>query len=488
MKVGMDRRADNDRHRGLSWHRQTLQRRVIEAHFEAAAPFWDELYDRADVSTWLFRERQATALAWVDALNLPRGARILDVGCGAGRAAIALAQRGFRVDAIDPVPAMVELARRNAEADGQQDAVNVRLGDIHALDSEPEHYEVVLALGVVPWLHTPDKAMREVARVLKPDGYAIVTCDNRRGLVYLLDPMRSPWLEPARRTVATALRRLALRRTPPHGLRSQFHRRRELDALLSQAGLRKLTWRTQGFGPFTLLSRRLPDSVGNPLLRRLQRLADRGVPGLRAGGSSYMVLACNAGADATPRIHPSAEVSPGASLGARTRVWNEAQVREGAQVGKDCVLAKGVYIDIGVVVGDRVKLENRVSIFQGASLADGVFIGPHSCLLNDKLPRAITPDGALKTRADWQARGVTVGTGASIGGGCTVLPGIRIGRFAMVGAGAIVTRDIPDFGLAIGNPARVVGYVCECGARLEPSGACPACGRQHDLVRREPDE
>jgi acetyltransferase-like isoleucine patch superfamily enzyme/SAM-dependent methyltransferase len=469
------------------WHRQAEQRHLIDGHFEAVAPFWDDLYDRDDVSTWLFRERQARALAWIDGLNLPRDARILDAGCGAGHAAIALARRGYQVDAIDPVAAMVELARRNAEEAGQRDGLEIRLGDIHALDAEPEQYDLVLALGVVPWLHSPGQALREVARVLKPVGHAIVTCDNRRGLVYLIDPMRSAWLEPARRTISGALRRVGLRRTPPHGPRAQFHRRRELDALLSQAGLRKLSWRTHGFGPFTVLGRQLPDAVGRPMLTQLQRLADRRVPGLRAGGSGYMVLAQKASADLAPKIRPTAEVSTSASVGARTRIWNEVQVREGARIGDDCVLAKGVYIDIGVVVGNRVKLENRVSIFQGAILADGVFIGPHTCLLNDKLPRAITPEGALKRRADWQAQGVNVGTGASIGGGCTVLPGVRIGRFAMVGAGAIVTKDVPDFGLVVGNPARIVGYVCECGARLSASGECPSCGRQHDLKLGETD-
>jgi acetyltransferase-like isoleucine patch superfamily enzyme/2-polyprenyl-3-methyl-5-hydroxy-6-metoxy-1,4-benzoquinol methylase len=469
------------------WHRQAEQRHLIDGHFEAVAPFWDDLYDRADVSTWLFRERQARALAWIDGLNLPRDARILDAGCGAGHAAIALARRGYHVDAIDPVAAMVELARRNAEEAGQRDRLEIRLGDIHALDAEPEQYDLVLALGVVPWLHSPGQALREVARVLKPAGHAIVTCDNRRGLVYLIDPMRGAWLEPARRTISGALRRAGLRRTPPHGPRAQFHRRRELDALLSQAGLRKLSWRTQGFGPFTVLGRQLPDAVGRPMLAQLQRLADRGVPGLRAGGSGYMVLAQKASADLAPKIHPTAEVSTAASVGTGTRIWNEVQVREGARIGDDCVLAKGVYIDIGVVVGNRVKLENRVSIFQGAILADGVFIGPHTCLLNDKLPRAITPEGALKRRADWQAQGVNVGTGASIGGGCTVLPGVRIGRFAMVGAGAIVTKDVPDFGLVVGNPARIVGYVCQCGARLSTSGECPTCGRQHDLKLGETD-
>jgi acetyltransferase-like isoleucine patch superfamily enzyme len=181
------------------------------------------------------------------------------------------------------------------------------------------------------------------------------------------------------------------------------------------------------------------------------------------------------------RVHASAEVSPRATLGEGTSVWNEAQVRDGARVGRECVLGKGVYIDVDVVVGDRVKLENRVSLFRGSRVASGVFIGPHSLLLNDKRPRAVTPTGALKQQTDWTVSGVTVSEGAAIGGGCTVLPGVRIGRFAMVGAGAVVTRDVPDYGLVIGNPARLVGYVCECGARLPAGGQCTECGRRHTL-------
>jgi acetyltransferase-like isoleucine patch superfamily enzyme len=180
-------------------------------------------------------------------------------------------------------------------------------------------------------------------------------------------------------------------------------------------------------------------------------------------------------------IHPSADVSPDARIGPGTSVWNEAQVRGGAQVGRDCVLGKGVYVDVDVVVGDRVKLENRVSLFRGSRVASGAFIGPHSCLLNDKRPRAVTPDGKLKQESDWTVSGVTVSEGAAIGGGCTVLPGISIGRYAMVGAGAVVTRDVPDYGLVLGNPARLVGYVCECGARLPAGGQCTECGRGHRL-------
>lgn len=145
------------------------------------------------------------------------------------------------------------------------------------------------------------------------------------------------------------------------------------------------------------------------------------------------------------------------------------------------MLGKGVYIDVDVTVGDRVKLENRVSVFKGARLADGVFVGPHTCLLNDKRPRAITPHGDLKGPADWVVSGVIVEEGAAIGGGCTVLPGVKIGRFAMVGAGSVVTHDVPDHGLVYGNPARLVGHVCECGGRLRSDGACIDCSRHHQI-------
>ena len=186
-------------------------------------------------------------------------------------------------------------------------------------------------------------------------------------------------------------------------------------------------------------------------------------------------------ASLAPTIHPTAEVSDAACVGDRTQIWNEAQVRHGARIGSDCVLGKGVYVDAGVIIGDRVKLENRVSVFKGARLADGVFIGPHTCLLNDRRPRAITPDGHLKGPEDWSVAGIIVGEGAAIGGGCTVLPGIGIGRFAMVGAGAVVTRSVPAHGLVVGNPARLVGYVCECGARLDIDGTCTHCARPHEI-------
>jgi UDP-2-acetamido-3-amino-2,3-dideoxy-glucuronate N-acetyltransferase len=184
-------------------------------------------------------------------------------------------------------------------------------------------------------------------------------------------------------------------------------------------------------------------------------------------------------------IHPTAEVSPQAEIGPATRIWHQAQVREGARVGSQCIVGKGVYIDQGVQIGSNVKIQNYALIYHGVTVEDGVFIGPHVCLTNDKLPRAITPDGALKTDDDWQVSLILVRSGASLGAGAIVLPGVTIGRFAMVAAGAVVTRDVPDHGLVFGQPARLAGYVCRCGRRLDrpDDGAfwCPVCQERYDL-------
>jgi acetyltransferase-like isoleucine patch superfamily enzyme len=167
-------------------------------------------------------------------------------------------------------------------------------------------------------------------------------------------------------------------------------------------------------------------------------------------------------------IHPTADVADDAELGHGTRVWHQAQVRERAVVGRDCILGKGVYVDFGVRIGDRCKLQNSVFVFHGFTLEEGVFVGPGAMLLNDKSPRAINPDGSLKSDADWSASEGLVKAGASIGGGAVVLPGVTIGRFAMVGSGAVVTRDVPDHGLVYGNPARLKGFACKCGHALTP--------------------
>ena len=177
-----------------------------------------------------------------------------------------------------------------------------------------------------------------------------------------------------------------------------------------------------------------------------------------------------AGVNDQIRIHPTAEVSPAAQIGPGTSIWNGAQVREGAQLGKECNLGKNVYIDFDVRIGDRCKIQNNASIFHGTILEDGVFVGPHACITNDKLPRAITPQGELKGSDDWEVGPVLLRYGASIGAAAVVLPGVTVGRFALVGAAAVVTRSVPDHALVVGSPARVVGFVCACGGTLDFGG------------------
>jgi UDP-2-acetamido-3-amino-2,3-dideoxy-glucuronate N-acetyltransferase len=183
-------------------------------------------------------------------------------------------------------------------------------------------------------------------------------------------------------------------------------------------------------------------------------------------------------------IHPTAEVEPGAEIGERTRIWHHCHVRAGARIGADCNLGYGVYVDAGVVIGDRCKLQNRVSVYHGVTIEDGVFVGPHVTFTNDKHPRAVAPDGAPLNDDGWEVVPTLVREGASIGAGAVVLPGITLGRRAMVAAGAVVTRDVPDNGLVAGNPARLKGYVCDCGQTLAPRGEsmyCERCERAYNF-------
>jgi UDP-2-acetamido-3-amino-2,3-dideoxy-glucuronate N-acetyltransferase len=168
----------------------------------------------------------------------------------------------------------------------------------------------------------------------------------------------------------------------------------------------------------------------------------------------------------TTFIHPTAEVSPDAQVGAGTRIWRQAHIREYARIGEQCNIGKGVYIDAHVHIGSNVKIQNHTSIFEGVTLEDGVFIGPHVCFTNDLAPRAITPDGRLKSADDWTITPTLVRYGASIGAGAVIVCGITIGTFALVGAGAVVTRNVPPHALVFGNPARQHGYVCRCARRL----------------------
>ncbi len=194
-------------------------------------------------------------------------------------------------------------------------------------------------------------------------------------------------------------------------------------------------------------------------------------------------------------IHPTAGVSPRATIGDGTKIWQGCQVREDAVIGQNCILSKGVYVDAGVRIGSNVKIQNGISVYHGVTLEDGVFCGPHCVFTNDLRPRAVNPDGSLKGAADWAVSPTLVRYGASIGAHATIVCGVTIGRWAMAGAGAVVTHDVPDYGLVVGVPARLRGFVCPCGGTLAPAEehheaenvrmVCPACGAKIRVSRAD---
>ncbi len=201
--------------------------------------------------------------------------------------------------------------------------------------------------------------------------------------------------------------------------------------------------------------------------------------------------------DPSARIHATADVEADARIGSGTSVWHRAQVRSGATIGHDAIIGRDAFIDVDVRLGDRVKVQNGALIYHGVTVGDDVFIGPGVILTNDRHPRVMNEAGGVARDGDWTVSPIDVLTGASIGAGAIVVAGCSVGRYAMVGAGAVVTHDVPGHALVVGNPARQIGWVCQCGIRLgDDSGGsgmagheapepgetlmCSRCGRQYE--------
>ncbi|MEN3016845.1 MAG: acyltransferase [Candidatus Methanosuratincola petrocarbonis] len=182
--------------------------------------------------------------------------------------------------------------------------------------------------------------------------------------------------------------------------------------------------------------------------------------------------------------HPSAIIEEDVEIGNGTRIWHFVHLRKGARVGENCNIGKDVYIDTGVEIGNNVKIQNGVSIYRGVKVEDDVFLGPHMTFTNDIYPRAFNED--------WKTVSTFVKKGASIGANATIICGITIGEYSMVGAGSVVTKNVPPFGLVYGNPARLMGFVCICGKKLvneiAKDGAmrifkCTNCGREIEIQK-----
>lgn len=264
---------------------------LVDIHFRNSANYWRNLYNANGLFEVIHQQRRAIVLGLVEELALPAGSHILEIGCGAGLTTIALAQRGFTVQAVDTVDRMVALTRQAASEAGVADRVMTSLGDAHALAFPESAFSLVIGMGVAPFLHSLNAAITECARVLRPGGYSIFTTDNRWRLNHLLDPVFFPPVRKPRRWVRSLLERLKVLQVFT-GPRPNRHSIREFDACLAAAGLQKIKGTTVGFGPFTLFDiKLLSDSLGVRLHNKLQGLADSKCPLLQRFGSLYIPLA-----------------------------------------------------------------------------------------------------------------------------------------------------------------------------------------------------
>jgi 2-polyprenyl-3-methyl-5-hydroxy-6-metoxy-1,4-benzoquinol methylase len=268
----------------------TRHQRALDAFFRDRSQYWKHVYQEDTLSGLIKRERQSAVLRMVDRLELPKGARVLEVGCGAGLTAVALARRGFTVEAIDTVGAMLDLTRHAAIDAGVSERVTTSTNSVLEMSFPAQHFDLAVAMGVIPWLECAGNALLQLSRVLKPGGHIILTADNHWCLNQIFDPLCFPGLRRLRWKIGDALERRGLHLVSRPRL--YWRSVKQIDELLGQCGFCKLKGITLGFGAFTFFKRRLtPDKVGIALHREFQSLADRQFPGIRSAGKEYVVIA-----------------------------------------------------------------------------------------------------------------------------------------------------------------------------------------------------
>jgi len=269
--------------------------RSVTDYFESSAAYWKTVYSDDRLLPTVYQDRHNTALGWIEDLDLRQSARILEIGCGAGLITVALARSGYTVDALDSTTTMLQMTRSAAAHHCVQDRVRVHSADVHALPFQARAFDLVIAIGVIPWLHSERVALQEMQRVLKPGGYLLVTADNNARLDRVLDPRSSPLSAPLRLVAKHVLRLFGLW-SPAAGFQAKRHYPRELDRFMGECGFVNVKSCTVGFGPFTFLGKALfTDALGVRLHRWLQtRASGRGVLLLRWTGSHYLVLVTKA--------------------------------------------------------------------------------------------------------------------------------------------------------------------------------------------------
>jgi SAM-dependent methyltransferase len=251
---------------------------VIDRYFDEQAPYWRDVYSEEGLQGLIYRQRMAVALAWIDDIGPPSGAAVLEVGSGAGLLSVQLAERGFEVTSTDASSEMVELTSRHVERRGL--SVQVRVADVHQLSLPSAGFDLVVALGVLPWLHDPPRAVAEMARVLRPGGLLVLSADNRWRLGSLVSG-QNPLLKPLK----VAYRALSPAPQQSQSVPSHLHSPSAVEGFVTSAGLSPVRRATLGFGPLELLGRPLlSEAAALRLHVRLQALSDRRAPILRNTG------------------------------------------------------------------------------------------------------------------------------------------------------------------------------------------------------------
>jgi SAM-dependent methyltransferase len=264
---------------------------LVDTHFHSRVTQWRDVYEQEGVEGAIYRKRLDIVLRWIEELAIPTGQKVLEIGCGAGRCTVALAQRGYLIHAMDSVEGMLNSTQEHAIEAGVSSSVTTSLGDAHNLPFPDGSFGLVLAIGVIPYLQFPQKGLSEMARVLRPGGFVLVTAGNRWRLNDVLDPWSCPPLQPAKKVIGAIFRRFRKARPDDSGLPLRLDSLREFDRWLLPAGLSKIKATTVGFPPIRFRGRPIfGEQTSTKLNNRLQELVDRDVPWIRSSGMDYIVL------------------------------------------------------------------------------------------------------------------------------------------------------------------------------------------------------
>jgi ubiquinone/menaquinone biosynthesis C-methylase UbiE len=267
------------------------EQELVNTLFNSTSAIWTDLYQLKDVFAIIHRQRQAIALRYVDDLSLPRTTKVLEIGCGAGLVSVALAKKGFTVDALDCAPSMIKATCKHAKLIGVDNRIQATIGDVHNLAFRDQSFGLVVALGVTPWLHNLKRGLLEISRVLLKGGYAVLNADNLYRLNHLIDPFLSPVFEPTRKWMMHKLLS-GSSYEPQSSVFPHMYLINRFNAHLYEANLVNIKNTILGFGPFTFLNHNVfPSQTGVKIHLKLQNYADKGFPILQSIGAQYIVLA-----------------------------------------------------------------------------------------------------------------------------------------------------------------------------------------------------